>query len=203
MWKTLCKWGLRCSNIDECLLRTRQQRFAVDLVGMLLLLFTVRVTLIRVITGGPLQHPVLIPDVTNGNTSSNLNRKQYFNLSFFAKQTGFFWKSNLDSEANSSPWVYLSSGRSSYCQLHLAQLLWQKMFMVAVSYSTCLLRKLKLVENLFSLVSAGDSDWICPFLTSLLRLYSTILLQLLPWSKRMEYYYYRLCKIHLPSFQVN
>lgn len=142
-------------------LRTRQQRCAMYLVGMQLLLFTVRVTLIRVIAGGPHQHPVLLPDVTNGNIPNNLNREQYFN---------FLCKTNRRLTSN------------NLCNSPVIKLQW--------------------VENFFNLFSAGDSNWIRPFLTSVMWLYSTNLLQLLPWSKRKEYYHSE-HKTLLPSFQVN
>lgn len=82
--------------------KTAEQKY---LVRMQLLLFTVRVTLIRVVTGGPHQHPILLPDVTNRNIPLNLGRQQYLNLCFFAKKKKdirdliLYFKTNIDSEA--------------------------------------------------------------------------------------------------------
>lgn len=49
-------------------------------VGMGLLLFTVRVTLIWLVTGSPHQPPVPLQHVTDGNIPNKLNREQYFNF---------------------------------------------------------------------------------------------------------------------------
>lgn len=142
-----------------------QSRGVVYPVGTRLLLFTVRVTLIRLITGSPHQQPALLQDVTDGDIPNNLNRGQYFN--FLCKTNWYL--------TPIKKWLWLwSHSMTTFFNLPVRKVAcssakdsdWKALFtQIWCDYTTILLQLLpRIKEN--EVITTDCTGLICPVFTS-------------------------------------